>query len=897
MSDDVENDDEPRIRKVWRPSSSIGLRVPTDEDLSLADKVAALPPERRGEVLKDLDMGNLQWDHTFWARPSQLAAINSDKWLTLAVSGRGWGKTWFLAQAMHKKAVENPGCRIALVGRSTSDVRDILIQGESGVLNVVHPDQRPKYRPSVRRLVWPNGSEAMTFTADIPDQLRGVQFHYAFGDELGSWRVKATGGGMANAWSQLQIATRLGDNPQIFIATTPRRVPMIIDAIRMAEDEPDRVLLVRGSTYANRHLGKTYKDTVTGLYAGTSLGNQELEGELLSDVAGALLSQDVLDTFRRDHLPSDFWMSELPKRVVGVDPTVSQTPGDECGIVVVGTTAESKLYRRRGYVLEDASILGAPDVWAKRVVEMARKYRCPVVAEDNQGGAMVRMVIQAEDPSVAVTLVKSRAGKFARAEPVAQAYQQGRVHHTDYFTELEDQLTTWAPDEGMKSPDRLDACLVRGTLVKMADHSEKPIEKILPGDYVLTRQGAKKVIRAEITNVSAEVKAVVSSDGRSLVGTGNHPVWSSTRNDFVRLDALLHDTMVTCSTESSPLRSRTAEWFTDEILNHHRELIEFTMELREALDVACFTEIFTQTLMALSQSSECKCTTSTEIRSIMTCPILLRSLLSSMQKNTQKSQLNPGAQTWQKTLLRQQRDGTKLQKVEKVIVEMPRKAGKPQSTVNTHASFVERFGSLERLSLDHVLSAIPPADRGTQKQINHTKIERVPSAARVSMLESIYQDKSVHIDVKVFADGVLNVSGLHEVWNLEVEDAHEYFANGILVHNCVHAITSLMITPPKDWVGTVSVIAPKGRHLELVRDHAPDNKVLPRGLVGRGRDAAIHRLDSLQGFNANDLREKVDESEKEELRQLKKINRAPRLSVGSQARRDPFGAPTIRKRL
>ena len=455
---DAQNEEKPRTRKVWRPSSSVGLRVPTEEDLSVADKVAAYPPKDREAALDGLDMEKLRWDVSFWARPSQLAAINSDKWLTLAVSGRGWGKTWFLAQAIHKKAMENPGCRIALVGRSTSDVRDILITGESGILSVVNPKERPTYRPSVRRVVWPNGSEAMTFTADIPDQLRGVQFHYAFGDELGSWRVKATGGGMANAWSQLQIATRLGENPQIFIATTPRRVPMIVDAIKMAEEQPDRVLLVRGSTYANRHLGNTYKDAVTGLYAGTSLGSQELEGELLSDVEGALLDQSCIDTHRREHLAGDFWKT-LPKRIIGVDPTVSATPHDECGIVAVGTTGERRMYRREGYVLEDASVLGAPEVWAKQVVKMARKYECAVVAEDNQGGEMVRMVIKAEDPAVPVTLVKSRAGKFARAEPVAHAYQQGRVHHLDWFPELEDQWTTWAPDEGMKSPDRLDACV------------------------------------------------------------------------------------------------------------------------------------------------------------------------------------------------------------------------------------------------------------------------------------------------------------------------------------------------------------------------------------------------------------------------------------------------------
>lgn len=448
----------PRQRKVWRPSSDIGVRIPIEEDLSLADKVAILPPKERKKILDGLDMENLQWDWGFWGRPSQLLATNSDKWLTLAVSGRGFGKTRILAQAMHKKAMENPGCRMALVGRSTSDVRDILIMGESGILSVINPEERPIYKPTVRRLIWENGSEAMTFTADIPDQLRGPQFHFAFGDELGSWRVKATGSGMANAWSQLQIATRLGDNPQIFIATTPRRVPMIIDAIRMAEEQPDRVLLIRGSTYANRHLGRVYKDAVTGLYSGTSLGKQELEGELLSDVAGALLSQSIIDSNRREDLPPMFW-KDLPHRIVAVDPTVAATPNDECGIVVVGSTGERKLYKRQGYVLEDASLMGAPDVWAKKVVEMARKYECAVVAEDNQGGEMVRMVIKAQDPSVPVTLVKSKAGKYARAEPVAHAYQQKRIHHVDWFSTLEDQLTTWAPDEGMRSPDRMDAAV------------------------------------------------------------------------------------------------------------------------------------------------------------------------------------------------------------------------------------------------------------------------------------------------------------------------------------------------------------------------------------------------------------------------------------------------------
>ncbi|MDD2326631.1 MAG: hypothetical protein PHW63_11680, partial [Alphaproteobacteria bacterium] len=194
-------------------------------------------------------------------------------------------------------------------------------------------------------------------------------------------------------------------------------------------------------------------------------------------------NQDVIDNTREDHHESDFW-KKLPYRVVGVDPSVSSKPNDECGIVVVGSTGERKLYKREGYVLEDASILGSPDKWAARAVEMARKYRAVIVAEDNQGGEMVKMVIQAIDNKVPVTLVRSNAGKMARAEPVGLAYERGRVHHLDWFTELEAQLTSWAPDQGMASPDRLDACVhaLTALLVNPPKQWVSGIRSIVPGD-------------------------------------------------------------------------------------------------------------------------------------------------------------------------------------------------------------------------------------------------------------------------------------------------------------------------------------------------------------------------------------------------------------------------------
>lgn len=450
--------------------------------MSTADHVAALPREEQDAILDGLSMEKLQYDPDFWCRPSQLALIHSKHWLNVALAGRGWGKSFTLAKAMHNYAMENPGCFMALVGRTTADVRDVLILGDSGLMNVIDPKERPVYKPNTRRIHWDNGATAMTFSAERPDGIRGPQFHAAFCDEVGSYRVNP-GSGLANAFDQIKIATRLGDNPQIFVATTPRRVPAILDIVKQAEEDPDKVLLVRGSTLANRHLSETYKDVVTGLYEGTALGKQEIDGELLADVEGALLNQDIIDNTREDHHESDFW-KKLPYRVVGVDPSVSSKPNDECGIVVVGSTGERKLYKREGYVLEDASILGSPDKWAQRAVEMARKYKAVIVAEDNQGGEMVKMVIQAIDSKVPVTLVRSSAGKMARAEPVGLAYERGRVHHLDWFTELEAQLTSWAPDQGMASPDRMDALVFAATalLVNPPKQWVGGVRSHVPGD-------------------------------------------------------------------------------------------------------------------------------------------------------------------------------------------------------------------------------------------------------------------------------------------------------------------------------------------------------------------------------------------------------------------------------
>jgi phage terminase large subunit-like protein len=237
----------------------------------------------------------------------------------------------------------------------------------------------------------------------------------------------------------------------MMITTTPKRVPLLYSLLKEAETT-GRVAITRGSTLDNSgNLSQAYLDAILGVYQGTRLAAQELYGEMLSDVEGALWTLELIDKGREMVMPKG-----VPLRVIGVDPSVAENPRDECGIIVVASTGDRDLYKRQSWILEDASILGSPTVWAQKVVAMARKWGCPVVAEVNQGGALVRNAINTIDPTVKVLEVHSKYGKALRAEPITLAYEQGRVHHVGYMGDLEAQMASWIPGEG-KSPDRVDA--------------------------------------------------------------------------------------------------------------------------------------------------------------------------------------------------------------------------------------------------------------------------------------------------------------------------------------------------------------------------------------------------------------------------------------------------------
>ena len=443
--------------------------------------LAELPDDERALALSGMDADSLLWDWSVWGRPEQQTP-QGDWNIWLVMAGRGFGKTrlaseWVREQAKYTTTGQR---RFALVARTAADVRDVIVEGESGIMNVSPPSERPLYEPSKRRLTWPNGNTATCFTADEPDSLRGPQFTHAWGDEIAAWRQTPDAAGMT-AFDNLRVGTRLGSHPKIMVTTTPKRVPLLYKLIE--ESKTGRVVITRGSTLDNSgNLSGAYLDAITGVYAGTRLAAQELYGEMLDDVEGALWTEELIEQYRASFMPQG-----TPLRIIGVDPSVAENPRDECGIVVCAATSDRDLYKRQAWVLEDASILGSPEKWANEVVRMARKWGCPVVAEVNQGGALVRNAINAIDPNIKVLEVHSKHGKALRAEPVTLAYEQGRVHHVGYLPDLESQMYSWVPGEG-KSPDRVDAMVHAMTALLI-----KPPMGFSGGKITARSMGARRI--------------------------------------------------------------------------------------------------------------------------------------------------------------------------------------------------------------------------------------------------------------------------------------------------------------------------------------------------------------------------------------------------------------------
>ena len=389
----------------------------------------------------------LQHNWEFWARPEQLEPEGIwNVWVALA--GRGWGKTRAGAEWVRHR-IKKGDKIVHCVAPTKGDVRRVMVEGDSGLLNVCWKGDKtyrgkhigfPTWSPTNNTLTWENGSKAVFFSAEDPERLRGPQAYSAWTDELCAWR------NAQETWDMLQFGLRLGKRPQVFVTTTPKTTKLIRTIL-----DDDKTTISKGSTYDNSaNLADTFLDAVRKTYEGTRLGRQELYAEILDEASGALWNRGLLAKCEvdKEEVPT------LNRIVVSIDPAVtSNAESDMTGIVVAGLDVNGT-----AYVLEDHTGRYTPQQWASKAVELYREHMADrIVAERNQGGDMVRHTLHTEDETVPVKLVHASRGKMARAEPVSALYEQDKVKHVRGLNDLEDQMVQWEPLGSIGSPDRLDA--------------------------------------------------------------------------------------------------------------------------------------------------------------------------------------------------------------------------------------------------------------------------------------------------------------------------------------------------------------------------------------------------------------------------------------------------------
>ncbi len=414
------------------------------------------------------ELNALLSDWEIWARPDQLPPKGD--WTTwLVMGGRGAGKTrtgaeWIRALALGRTPFANqPHGRIALVGETLADAREVMVEGVSGLLAIHTKDERPTWHASRRRLEWPNGAIAQTYSAEDPESLRGPQFDAAWGDELTKWRhADAT-------WDMLQFGLRLGERPRQIVTTTPRPTALLK---RLLKDP--RTVTSHAPTKANlANLAPGFIDTIVSRYQGSRLGRQELDGELIAERSDALWQREQLDRLRVDAPPEG-----LERIIVAIDPPATSTKkADACGIVAAGLDANGN-----AYILKDASQGQLnPTAWANRAIGLYKQLKADcVLAEVNQGGEMVTTILANIDPGVPVRAVHANRGKYLRAEPVSALYEQGRVRHVGNLSELEDEMCDFGVNglSDGSSPDRLDAMVWAVTHLCLSGQAQPKVRSI-----------------------------------------------------------------------------------------------------------------------------------------------------------------------------------------------------------------------------------------------------------------------------------------------------------------------------------------------------------------------------------------------------------------------------------
>lgn len=434
-----------------------------------------LDPQELEAIVKEL--GPQAWEELiynweFWARPNQLPPETNWKvWLALA--GRGFGKTRMGVEWVRYK-IKSGVKRIACVAPTKGDVRRVMVEGESGLLNVCWKGDKtfkgkeigfPVWSPTNNSLTWENGAKAEFFSAEDPERLRGPQFEAAWCDEICAWNR------MQETWDMLQFTLRLGKNPQVFISTTPKPVKLIRQLMDPSNIDSGKVVMSTGSSYENE--GNIDLDALKQ-YEGTRLGRQELYAEVLNEAAGALWNREILDKCDASHIDDPLKFSEtLARIVVSIDPAITaNAESDMTGIIVAGVDVNGT-----AYVLEDATGKFSPEQWGSIAVELYYKYKADrIVAERNQGGDMVRHTLRTVDETVPLTLVHASRGKYARAEPVSALYERGKVFHCRDLHDLEEQMVTWEPLGSIGSPDRLDALVWAITNLLLKNRAQAPLK-------------------------------------------------------------------------------------------------------------------------------------------------------------------------------------------------------------------------------------------------------------------------------------------------------------------------------------------------------------------------------------------------------------------------------------
>ena len=429
---------------------------------SLAEFVASQDERTKSDLIDGLsseEYASLYFNWEFWARENQIPEDTA--WTTwLIMAGRGWGKTRCGAEWVRARVESGNAKRIALVGETAADVRDVMVEGESGLMSICPPWNKPTYAPARRRLTWPNGAMAFTYSGDTPDQLRGPQHDTAWSDEPAKWRYGE------EAYANILLGLRLGDNPQHVATTTPRPIPLVKELIK----DP-RTLVTTGSTFENiKNLAPTFQQAILDKYEDTRLGRQEIYAEILDDAPGALWSQAAIDEQRISRPP------ELSRVVVAIDPAASASEeSDETGIIVAALGRDGK-----GYVLDDRSGRYSPQEWARYAIALGQEWEADrIIAEVNQGGDMVEQVLRTVQPNVSYRAVRASRGKVSRAEPVSALYEQKRVFHCGRFPELETQMSSFEPEISRWSPDRMDALVYALTDLMLHTPRELTIKKVL----------------------------------------------------------------------------------------------------------------------------------------------------------------------------------------------------------------------------------------------------------------------------------------------------------------------------------------------------------------------------------------------------------------------------------